>query len=212
MKVLRPKKTARPAPPRDHELAELTLTRSQSRWAAIAGVAAIAAVAVSAYALFNQVQINKQQTILNTYAQERQERKYSSRVAFWAVAGADSSSVRPAGLDVYVQNRSPVPLRNVQISANLTGTGPAAVTLMDLPPCTVAEHRISPPTGGSFIPPDQGRAGYSLLTVQFAVDGRKWKLTSDTLTEVKAWDAAPTTLLRDLLTLAKGTSDCGEAG
>jgi hypothetical protein len=212
MKSPRRTKTTRPAPPDDRELAALALTRSQSRWAAIAGVAAVAALAVSTYALFNQVQINKQQTVLNTYAQERQERKYSSRVAFWAVAGADSSSVRPAGLDVYMQNRSPVPLRNVQISANLTGSGPAAVTLMDLAPCTVAEHRISPPVGGAFVPPDQGRAGYSLLTVQFAVDGRKWKLTSDALNEVKAWDAVPATLLRDFRGLPKDAGDCGEAG
>jgi hypothetical protein len=221
-----PERSTVPAAPIDLDRESLAVARSQGLSAWVSAIATVVALAISVFALLNQVRLNEQQTglnqqqarlneqqtRLNAYAQARDERKYSSRIAVWAVAGEGLSSVRPSGLDVSLQNRAPVPIRTVLVYADVTPGGKARVMLPDIPPCEVQVHRIAAPAGTSFVKPANGLAGYDRLVVQFATDSRKWALTSESLAEVADWTSAPAGKLIDRRITSTPVSDCGEGG
>lgn len=165
------------------------MTVSEKRQITVAMVeaaAAVLALIIATYTYQQQTKLNAQQQLLNVYAKNRDERKYSTRVAIWSTAGDSSSSVLPPGIDLSIQNRSPVPLRNVHVLASLKSGQTGNVTLADIPPCTIEKHRIAAPSGDVFVRTGDRLAGFSGLWLQFWVDGRHWKLTSDQLTEALA--------------------------
>lgn len=191
--------------------------RRQLRAAYLQGGTAVIALVISTYAFVQQLDLNRDQQILNDYAQRRDERKYSSRVAIWSAVGESIGSTRPAGLDLFIQNRSPSPLRDVQVFADLRSGRAGDVTLTDIPPCTIEVHRIAPPTGEAFVRAGQRRTGYRNLSLEFRVDGRRWQLTSERLSEVRR-PRAPGDRLRsfridnDPETVGGQVEDCGEGG
>ncbi|MEU4423531.1 hypothetical protein AB0F81_23125 [Actinoplanes sp. NPDC024001] len=217
----RRKRRNRPAPP------ALTGAEKHSLLASyLQGAAAVIALGISTAAFVQQIDLNRKQVdlyhdqvVLNDYARARDERRYSSRVAFWVVAGKRTDSTMPPGLDVYIQNRSPTPLRNVEAIAELASGGRGVVTLVDIPPCTIEAHRIAPPSGDTLAKTQRRIAGYDKLRLEFTVDTRRWELTSEKLTEVAARPAtAPAPRLRhvrfdpDPTTTGNQAEDCGEGG
>jgi hypothetical protein len=194
------------------DLAQLRAGQSQSTSSWISAGATVVALGISSWALVSQVQLNEQQKRLNTFAQERQQRRDSSRVALWAIAGSTHSSTLPSGLDVSLQNRSPVPLRGVRLHARIKGsTGPAGVRLMDVPPCTIQVYRVAPPAGSHFdVPADAG--GDPALTLEFTVDQQQWQLTFALLRPMDAWTLTAKPPLRALLLRKVEAADCGEGG
>jgi hypothetical protein len=102
-------------PPDDlstYERTDLKHTRWQASAAIAGAVFDLLALIWSAIALVYAAKawdaqkiLNEQQIALNGVTQERERRVYSSRVALWATVSTDFSSVRPAGVDVDIQNR-----------------------------------------------------------------------------------------------------------
>jgi hypothetical protein len=192
--------------------------------AAVQGVATVIALAISTVTFVQQLDLNRDQQILNDYARARDERKYSSRVAFWTVRGEVFSSRIPAGVDMSVQNRAPTPLRNVRILADLDEGGVADTALPDIPPCTIELHRVAVPRGHAFAKTDSQSTEYGRLRLQFTVDGRTWLLTNTELTEPRILEPGSAEKLRtarldpngradeQLLAGSVNVEDCGEGG
>lgn len=210
--------------------------RRQLRVASIQAVVAVVALIISTYTIAQQVhlnrqqlQLNEQQHRLNEYSAMREERKYSTRVAMWSAPGdAYFSSVLPRGINLSIQNRSPVPLRNVHVRATLASGHVGGVSLPEMPPCTIRRYRIAPPEGEGF-KKDNGRfARYVGLSLYFWVDNNYWLLTSDNLKKsveaeesgstrrlrgypVESFDPNPNTNQNEMPQAAL-VQDCGEGG
>jgi hypothetical protein len=60
--------------------------------------------------------------------------------------------------------------------------------------------------------PGHGIAGFDKLTLEFVLDDRDWRLTSESLTKVTNWTDAPAGQLIDSRISTKDVSDCGEGG
>lgn len=157
-----------------YERATLTAAQRQA-WGTIAGtIATSAALLIGIGALFISLRTWQSQA-------DREEKVYSAQVAVWATLGDEVSSVLPAGLDVHVQNRAPVPMHGARILAPLTSGGHAEVRLGDLHPCTVQSLRIAPPEGETFVRGDEQWLGYTELILEFTETSRVWRLTKDGL-------------------------------
>ena len=190
-------------------------TWSQARATWFSGAVAAVALCVAVGAFVGQAKINSQQVQFNQHAEDRIERIYSSRVALWAVIGRRTTSVLPAGLDVQIQNRSPVPILDVSIVAPLVqGSGPAKpgrVQLGSVPPCTISSVRIAPPEGWALRKTPDAWLGYQDLSLLFSAAGRRWSLTPSGLGPDPG--AVPTTV-PDLIVVPlgqKAADTCGEA-
>lgn len=202
-----------PVPAGGEDVARPTWSQARATW--FSGVIAALALCIAAGAFLGQAKINSQQVQLNRYAEDRIERIYSSRVALWAVIGSRTTSVLPAGLDVQIQNRSPVPILDVSIVASLVqASGPAIpgrVQLGSVPPCTISSVRIAPPDGWALRKTPDAWLGYQDLSLLFSAAGRRWSLTPGGLDP--ATDAVPTTV-PDLIVVPLGqkpADTCGEA-
>jgi hypothetical protein len=186
--------------------------RRQLLVAGVQGVVAVLALGISTWTFVQQVDLNADQQILNDYARERDERKYSSRVAIWAVASTSTNSYLPAGL-----NRSPVPLRHVAVFAGLTSGRIGEAPLPDIPPCTIERHRVAPPAGDGLLRSADRPTQPSGPWLRFSVDDRYWKLTSDQLDEAEDRSDAGDVRLRrypidDEEAGTGPVEDCGEGG
>ena len=142
----------------------------------VGAIAGAAALLVSLGAFFISMQTWQSQS-------EREEHVYSGRVAIWATIGSDISSVLPAGLDVHVQNLSPVPMHQARIVADLAAGGKAEGVLGDMQPCTVQSFRIAPPAGQTFVKGEEQWLGYTDLVLEFVESSRIWRLTKDGLSD-----------------------------
>jgi hypothetical protein len=147
-------------------------------------IAAFLAFTVSVVALLLSIDTWRSQ-------QEQQRRVNSLRVSMWAVLGQDSSSVRPAGLDVTIQNRAPAPLHELSIEAKLDDGHPAVARLGDIPPCTEQTLRIAPPPDTAFARGREQWYGYTELKLVFFESGRGWRLAKDSLQPVGAPPSYP---------------------
>ncbi|WP_250034016.1 hypothetical protein [Paractinoplanes maris] len=192
--------------------------RRNLRASYLQGITAVIALLISTVAFIQQLDLNEDQQILNEYAQRRDERKYSSRVAIWAVTGRKYSSVLPAGFDMFIQNRSPAPLRDVHVLATLSSGQNAEVALTDIPPCTIETHRIAAPHSDAFAKNDRRVIDYSRIWLEFTVDTRSWRLTSERLTEARRTSSELAGKLRnvpmdnDPQKNGGEVEDCGEGG
>lgn len=217
-----------PAPTQASSAGMTLSERRQLVVACVQAAAALIALGIATYTFTQQVSLNEQQQKLNEYSVVREERKYSTRVAIWSTAGDSVSSVLPAGINLSIQNRSPVPLRNVHVQGTLASGHIGDVALTDIPPCTIEMHRIAPPPGDTFAKTGGQSRGYSGLSLRFWVDNHSWRLTSDRLEKsAKAGEADRAHRLRsvpiDSIDTAPGTKgndvpqaalvqDCGEGG
>lgn len=197
----------------------LGAARAQARATWFGVVVALLALVVSAVAWANQQQLSAQQTALNEYAIKREQRVYASRVAIWAMIGQESSSVLPPGLDVTIQNRSPVPLRDVRVVATVTRAADrpaeAAALTGELPPCTIARLRVAPPAGAEFVRLDRQWLGYPGLRLAFAETDRRWLLAGSRLALLGGTDPAgsadPALSLRVAGLRSAAVGDCSES-
>ncbi|WP_219519501.1 hypothetical protein [Nonomuraea ceibae] len=220
-----------------HPSTEMSLSeRRQLRVAWIQAAVAAVALAISTYTITQQVhlntqqlKLNEQQHRLNEYSAMREERKYSTRVAMWSTPGdTPFSSVLPQGINLSIQNRSPVPLRNVHVRASLASGHVGDVLLPEMPPCTIRRYRIAPPEGDGFKKADNSSMSYIGLSLHFWVDNNYWQLTSDSLKKsvkvdetgrmrrllgfpVESFDPNPSTG-RGEVPQAALVQDCGEGG
>lgn len=200
-----------------YERSDLKHTRWQA-WAAIAGaVFALLALLGSGAALIytakawnGQKTLTEQQIALNQVAQERARRVYSSRVALWATVGTDFSSIRPAGIDIHVQNRSPVPLRRMRLLVPLESGRMAEARIEDLPPCLARTLRIAPPPGERFAATSEQWLGYAPVALEFEETGRFWRLGDKGLTQLDAESPANADQLQRTPPAEQAVTDCGE--
>jgi type II secretory pathway pseudopilin PulG len=214
--------------PPTREQREAALLRAQTGATVVGVVVSVLALLVSAVAWRSQAGINdqqrdinvqqrrmnEQQLELNRRAATREDRIYASRVAVWATVGRQDSSLQPAGLDVSVQNRSPVPLYDVRVSALIGANRALAETPIDnLPPCTVARFRLAPLPGDQFSRTERQYLGYTALRLAFTETGRGWLLDGSRLEG--PIPPAPSTAPRELRVAAmqppESVGDCGEA-
>ncbi|MEN3611370.1 hypothetical protein AAH979_17645 [Plantactinospora sp. ZYX-F-223] len=118
----------------------------------IAAVIAALALLVGAQTLQDQQQINRDQLAFNQETRDRAKRRYISRVTWWLERNNDSAVI-------YVQNRAPVPLLDVELETQMLILYPPStgiiyrmtddpsmfLTAPDIPPCsTVALTAIQP--------------------------------------------------------------------
>ena len=198
----------------------MLLATKVQMWSALAAAAAaLAALAVSVRALgiadetwASQRVLNGQQVKLNEDSQRRDAQVYSSRVAMWATVGDVSSTILPAGLDIHLQNRAPVPLHAVRVIAPLASQATGVLDLGDLPPCTIDTLRVAAPTGDTFTQTPNAWLGYTALSLEFVETGRRWRVTS---TRLELLDSAAETpggaTLQQASRSRKSVGDCGEA-
>ena len=123
-----------------YEKSTLTAAHRQAWGTMVGAVAATAALLISVGALFISLRTWQSQS-------DREEKVYAAQVSLWATLGEDVSSVRPAGLDVHVQNRAPVPVHQARITATLVSGEEADLSVGVLQPCTELSFRIAPPSG-----------------------------------------------------------------
>ena len=192
-----------------------------SRQQALAGVAGAVlallallgsgiALVYTAQAWDGQQTLTSQQITLNQVIQNRERRIYSSRVALWANVATDFSSVRPAGIDVFIQNRSPVPLRRVRLLVPLESGEPAEARLKDIPPCTTRALRVSPPIGQRFAGTNEQWLGYSPVALVFQETAGVWRLDDSGLVEMASVPALTAAQLQYTDPMERSVTDCGE--
>ncbi|MCY1141564.1 hypothetical protein OWR29_26500 [Actinoplanes sp. Pm04-4] len=206
-----------------------TKTTARATWAgaAVALVAVVlSAVAWSGQRKLNhdqqelnrgQKQLNQDQGEINKFLLLRAQRVYASRVAIWAMNGREKTSDFPAGLDVFIQNRAPVPLRTVKIQAPLDTRSPSngSISIGDIPPCTLRTFRLSAPPPHKFRNEASGWLSYSGLTLEFSETDRQWILQPDHLELIiksPAGDAQLLSLLVPRPPETKDLTDCSESG
>jgi hypothetical protein len=187
----------------EYEQATLTAVRRQAWGTTVGAVAAAAALLISVGALFISVRTWQSQS-------DREEKVYSARIALWAALGDDVSSVLPAGLDVHIQNRAPVPMHEARIIATLTSGGQAEVRLGDVHPCTIQSFRIAPPEGEAFVKGDEQWLGYTELILEFTETSRVWRLTKDGLEGVE--ERPIRSAIPDLLQANHAQESIGDCG
>ncbi|WP_203913501.1 hypothetical protein [Rhizocola hellebori] len=179
-------------------------------FALLALIGSAAALVYTAKAWDAQKTLNEQQIALNTVTQERQRRVYSSRVALWATVGTDFSSIRPAGIDINVQNRSPVPLRRMRLLVPLESGRVAEARIEDLPPCSGRTMRIAPPAGERFASTSEQWLGYAAVALEFEETGRFWRLGEKGLTQLDSESPPNTAHLQRTVPAELSVTDCGE--
>ena len=186
----------------EYEKATLTAAHRQA-WATMVGaVAATAALLISVGALFISLRTWQSQS-------DREEKVYAAQVSLWATLGEDVSSVRPAGLDVHVQNRAPVPVHQARITAALVSGAKADLTIGVLQPCTELSLRIAPPSGDAFIKGDEQWLGYTELVLDFVETSRVWRLDKDGLTtRAELPDRSTTARLTQVGQQREASGDC----
>ncbi|SCL28532.1 hypothetical protein GA0074694_5140 [Micromonospora inyonensis] len=212
-----PKRDDGPGDCSPYEQEDLKYTRRQTL-AALAGavlsllalIGSGAALVYTAKAWDGQQTLVEQQIALNRVNQERERRVYSSRVALWATIGTDFSSVKPAGVDVHVQNRSPVPLRRVRLLVPLESGRVAEARIADVPPCVVRTMRVAPPVGERFADAREQWLGYTPVVLEFEETGRFWRLGDGGLTLTGADVPAYADRLRLAAPTESPVGDCGE--
>ncbi|MFI6820971.1 hypothetical protein ACIBJE_08445 [Micromonospora sp. NPDC050187] len=211
-----PKRDDIPGASSSYEQEGLKYTRRQTLAALTGVVVSLLALIGSGVALFytakaweGQQTLNKQQIELNRVTQDRERRVYSSRVALWATIGTDFSSIKPAGVDVHIQNRSPVPLRRMRLLVPLESGRVAEARIEDVPPCVVRRMRIAPPGGERFAVASEQWLGYTPVTLEFEETGRSWRLDDGGLT---ATGADVTSHVDQLLLAAPVESPVGDCG
>jgi hypothetical protein len=169
----------------------------------VGAVAATAALLISVGALFISLRTWQSQS-------DREEKVYAAQVSLWATLGEDVSSVRPAGLDVHVQNRAPVPVHQTRITAALVSGEKADLSIGVLQPCTDLSFRIAPPNGGAFVKGDEQWLGYTELVLDFVETSRVWRLTKDGLiSTVELPDRGTTARLTQVGPKREAPGDCG---
>ncbi|WP_416905056.1 hypothetical protein [Micromonospora echinospora] len=154
--------------------------------------------------------LNEQQIALNRATQDRELRVYSSRVALWARIGTDFSSIKPPGVDVHIQNRSPVPLRRMRVLVPLESGGVAEARIEDVPPCVVRRMRIAPPVGKRFAVASEQWLGYTPVALEFEETGRYWRLDDGGLTATSVDVTSHVDQLRLAVPVESPVGDCGE--
>ena len=184
-------------------------TRIGALTSVVALIATAVALTISISAWHDQQQLSRQQLQLNAFAQRSEQEIYSSRVAMWAALGTTDSSILPDGLDVTVQNRSPVPLRDVAVVAMLTSGQTGAVVLGDMAPCSSEAVRIAPPEGQSFTRTQREWAGYTELALTFTETSRSWMLTSHSLTPANSGQSLANQVLRQAAPREQPIDGCG---
>lgn len=136
------------SPPSQHSKKELRAVWVQALAAVLALVLGVPGVWLAYKAFTDQQEINRSQIELNQLAQNRFERRYAAKFAFW-------DEVRPFNkveATFKLQNRSPVPLRHVTIvgKQRMYAATPKEVSmrlwfeLPTIPPCSLAVVEIDP--------------------------------------------------------------------
>jgi hypothetical protein len=210
---------AQPGPDPKMERAMLRATTGQARATWAAALVAVVAVILTWFAWSGQRDLNHDQQKINSYVLLREQRVYSSRVAIWAVEGRETSSALTPGLDVSIQNRAPVPLRAVTISAPLDGSGMPApmgsISVGDLPPCTLLNLRLSPPVQRRFRAGPNDWLSYAGLTLAFSETDRRWRLEPGRLVlnvDAPSDEAGALPLLIPRPPVSAPLGDCSESG
>lgn len=172
---------------------------------------AAGALGVAAYTYWDQQQLNRDQLTLNEAARQRTQQRFASRVAWWTDTTSASAGLRTSG-EIFIQNRSPVPIRDVELSA---GEGGPWILASDLPPCTIRGYSIEYFHGRDLVILSSS-AGFFLVraNLSFVDPEGSWILTREGLTRSKGtrvnWP--PIGRLEQIAELEEAAADCGEGG
>jgi hypothetical protein len=173
--------------------------------AVIAAVMSTGAMLIALDTLRDQQRINTSQYRLNSLAQERTEQRYASRVAFW---GSLTSA------EIFIQNRSPVPLREVALGVGTTIVGGhmtlSHVAVDNIPPCVIVAISVTS-IEPSIFNLDNAINMLSWLDVTFTDPNGHWKRDRNGLAKEKAGPSASSGKSR-LRWTRQPVQDCGEGG
>lgn len=212
-----------PAPATDRAMLDATKTTAWATWVGV--LVAFVAVVISGFAWaaqrelnHEQQKLNRDQREINRYLLLRAQRVYASRVAIWAVHGREKASDFPAGLDVSIQNRAPVPLRSVTLHAPLEDNiNPPAGSILipDIRPCTLLTFRLSAPPPHNFRHEVNDWLSHSGLILEFSETDRRWRLGPNSLDLVigsAERNASGLPLLIPRTPETEPLGDCSESG
>lgn len=175
----------------------------------VQALAAVLAVVFAGWAalialntLRDQQQINRSQLALNQLAQDRAQKRYAARVAFWVQS--------KEGNTVYIQNRSPVPLTGLELS-NPGWDDIPSFEVGDAPPCAVLTIRLFTAKKPGFAEQPFNRVGYQQLKLLFFDPNGAWFLDEG---GVRSADgvALSTSPRGRAASISTPVEDCGEAG
>ncbi|WFE49479.1 hypothetical protein [Micromonospora sp. WMMD1155] len=196
----------------------------QAGGAIIAAVFAGGALLIAVDTLEDQQRINQSQLDLNTATQDRQHKRYASRVAWWAKTHAPTADDHR----VMVQNRSTVPLRGLEFFLPqqhdwvLGDTGaPLLLFISDIPPCTVVRYSIPPYMSNEAAGAILASFSDPVWELRFTDNLDRWVLSEQGLRPAKTVPYPttrggvpniPYTELREDLAGRSEAQDCGEGG
>jgi len=206
-----------PSPDHSPALSPASQPSRAAEW--VQAVAAAAAVVLAATAgvvafrqLLDQQNFNEQQLEFNQSVQDRQDKRYSSRVSFWI------DDERIAELHWIIANRSPVPLRQVKaVATRQTGDKrQISYSIGDVPPCSVVTVTYGKAGSGKF----QWVAAWNVYRWQFLFadilgqwiiteDGQLRRASPNERAELTRVDAGG---LAEIPGKREEAHDCGEGG
>jgi hypothetical protein len=170
----------------------LQATRAQAKATYLGAAFAAIALIISMVTWVGQWRLNEQQVHLNERAEERDEQVYASRVSDWYVDGPDATSLVPAGLDVSIQNRAPVPVDDVRLIAPIfndrTPRAFGEMLIGLIPPCKIVEVRVVAPQGMRFARSATAAQARIGLKIAFTETDRSWYLDGSRLKLLDAED------------------------
>ncbi|MEJ3745179.1 hypothetical protein WEI85_18015 [Actinomycetes bacterium KLBMP 9797] len=104
----------------------------------VAVLFAAAALIVATYTYRDQQQINRDQLTLNNAARQRTQQRFAARVAWWTevARGGERNDI-----NILIQNRSPVPIREVRFAVD-AGFELLIANADDIPPCAIRGYRV----------------------------------------------------------------------
>ena len=204
--VKRPRITAAPSHrPRGPEPVKLT-DWIQAGAAILAAITGTSAVVVALDTLRDQQKITASQLELNRRVQDREDQRYAARVAWW-------SNVLSSELSI--QNRSPVPLRQVEFAWDLAYDDKPPIDkrlgIANIPPCQVAVVRfedLDPTLGPAADRPVYQSLAFAPRGVTFTDPNGRWTRGRSGLIRKQP---LPKAIDVELFTLKlTPTPDCGE--
>ncbi|WP_329011312.1 hypothetical protein OG271_30275 [Micromonospora rifamycinica] len=210
-----------PAPPDGTRVTDWV----QAAAAIIAVLFAGAALLISVDTLRDQQRINQSQLELNTAVQDRQQKRYASRVAWWTTIHVPTAD----DYRIMVQNRSTAPLRGLEFFLPpgqrwlLGDSGaPLLLFLEDIPPCTVVRYRIPPSLDGDAAGAVRASFSDPGWELHFTDSLDRWVMSAQGIRPAgteppypTTWNGVPDVAHSELWADQAGTSeaqDCGEGG
>ncbi|MGW3619144.1 hypothetical protein [Micromonospora arida] len=171
---------------------------------------AMPALVVATVTYRDQQEINRAQLESTQLERQRYEQRYASRVAVWA--NEDLSGGTDTSVTVKVQNRSPVPIREVSIQILDLGRAlvdPDRETSYrlngDIPPCSLLTFQLADSTRGVV------SAAKSSVSLSFSDTVGDWHLGHDGLVQGSGWRFNPGRAV-EMDEQRQTAEDCGEGG